>query len=175
MWVKGRKATSFNGSSQFSTLDYSNHAQKVTLAVVFLLCYVLAGLDARAAAIVMQSVKVVAAAGHTVMVTIHQPSIQIFEAFDTLLLLQVGPSRCTTSTTVGLVDCVGVLNVTRGCCSVSTCQFCSLQSSSETCLLYSSDTTIHCWYFELDPGTQHMHNGTADRAARFGVWPSSCS
>lgn len=48
-----------------------------------------AGLDARAAAIVMQSVKAVAAAGHTVMVTIHQPSIQIFEAFDTLLLLQV--------------------------------------------------------------------------------------
>lgn len=49
----------------------------------------LAGLDARAAAIVMQSVKAVAAAGHTVMVTIHQPSIQLFEAFDTLLLLQV--------------------------------------------------------------------------------------
>ena len=48
-----------------------------------------AGLDARAAAIVMNSVKAVAAAGHTVMVTIHQLSIQIFEAFDTLLLLQV--------------------------------------------------------------------------------------
>lgn len=48
------------------------------------------GLDARAAAIVMKSVKAVAAGGHTVMVTIHQPSINIFEAFDQLLLLQRG-------------------------------------------------------------------------------------
>lgn len=48
-----------------------------------------AGLDARAAAIVMKSVKAVASGGHTVMVTIHQPSINIFEAFDQLLLLQV--------------------------------------------------------------------------------------
>jgi energy-coupling factor transporter ATP-binding protein EcfA2 len=49
-----------------------------------------AGLDARAAAIVMKAVKAVAAGGHTVMVTIHQPSINIFEAFDQLLLLQRG-------------------------------------------------------------------------------------
>ncbi|WIA20601.1 hypothetical protein OEZ85_004985 [Tetradesmus obliquus] len=48
------------------------------------------GLDARAAAIVMKAVKAVAAGGHTVMVTIHQPSINIFEAFDQLLLLQHG-------------------------------------------------------------------------------------
>ncbi len=49
-----------------------------------------AGLDARAAAIVMRSVKNVSRNGRTVMVTIHQPSIEIFEGFDALFLLQRG-------------------------------------------------------------------------------------
>ncbi|KAJ0976465.1 hypothetical protein J5N97_018430 [Dioscorea zingiberensis] len=40
------------------------------------------GLDARAAAIVMRAVKKVAETGRTVVCTIHQPSIDIFEAFD---------------------------------------------------------------------------------------------
>lgn len=40
------------------------------------------GLDARAAAIVMRAVKNVANTGRTVVCTIHQPSIDIFEAFD---------------------------------------------------------------------------------------------
>ena len=40
------------------------------------------GLDARAAAIVMRAVKNVAVTGRTVVCTIHQPSIEIFEAFD---------------------------------------------------------------------------------------------
>lgn len=53
-----------------------------------------AGLDARAAAIVMQSVKNVSKNGRTVMVTIHQPSIDIFEAFDALVLLQRGGKVC---------------------------------------------------------------------------------
>jgi hypothetical protein len=39
-------------------------------------------LDARAAAIVMKSVRNVGNNGRTVIVTIHQPSIEIFEAFD---------------------------------------------------------------------------------------------
>ncbi|PIM99606.1 Pleiotropic drug resistance proteins (PDR1-15), ABC superfamily [Handroanthus impetiginosus] len=48
------------------------------------------GLDARAAAIVMRAVKNVANTGRTIVCTIHQPSIDIFEAFDELLLLKVG-------------------------------------------------------------------------------------
>ncbi len=48
------------------------------------------GLDARAAAIVMRAVRNVANSNRTVMVTIHQPSTEIFEAFDQLVLLQRG-------------------------------------------------------------------------------------
>jgi hypothetical protein len=63
------------------------------IVLSLLLCLMameLAGLDARAAAIVMNAIRNVASSGRTVMVTIHQPSIEIFEAFDTLLLLQRG-------------------------------------------------------------------------------------
>ncbi|KAG2326564.1 hypothetical protein Bca52824_009292 [Brassica carinata] len=48
------------------------------------------GLDARAAAIVMRAVKNVADTGRTIVCTIHQPSIDIFEAFDELVLLKTG-------------------------------------------------------------------------------------
>ncbi|XP_021594312.1 pleiotropic drug resistance protein 3 [Manihot esculenta] len=48
------------------------------------------GLDARAAAIVMRAVKNVVETGRTVVCTIHQPSIDIFEAFDELILLKTG-------------------------------------------------------------------------------------
>ncbi|KAL5538741.1 hypothetical protein UlMin_046004 [Ulmus minor] len=48
------------------------------------------GLDARAAAIVMRTVRNIVDTGRTVVCTIHQPSIDIFEAFDELLLLKRG-------------------------------------------------------------------------------------
>ncbi|MBA0707366.1 hypothetical protein Golax_019415, partial [Gossypium laxum] len=48
------------------------------------------GLDARAAAIVMRTVRNTVDTGRTVVCTIHQPSIDIFEAFDELLLLKIG-------------------------------------------------------------------------------------
>lgn len=48
------------------------------------------GLDARAAAVVIRAVRKIADSGRTVVVTVHQPSIDIFFAFDTLLLL----ARC---------------------------------------------------------------------------------
>ena len=49
-----------------------------------------AGLDARAAAIVMRTVRNTVDTGRTVVCTIHQPSIDIFESFDELLLLKRG-------------------------------------------------------------------------------------
>ncbi|KAK1319195.1 Pleiotropic drug resistance protein 3 [Acorus calamus] len=48
------------------------------------------GLDARAAAIVMRAVKNVVNTGRTVVCTIHQPSIDIFEAFDEMILMKRG-------------------------------------------------------------------------------------
>ncbi|KAL8123013.1 hypothetical protein AgCh_011114 [Apium graveolens] len=47
-------------------------------------------LDARAAAIVMRTVRNTVDTGRTVVCTIHQPSIDIFEAFDELFLLKRG-------------------------------------------------------------------------------------
>lgn len=44
------------------------------------------GLDARAAAIVMRTVRNTVDTGRTVVCTIHQPSIDIFEAFDEVIL-----------------------------------------------------------------------------------------
>ena len=49
-----------------------------------------AGLDARAAAIVMRTVRNIVDTGRTIVCTIHQPSIDIFESFDELLLLKRG-------------------------------------------------------------------------------------
>ncbi|XP_028768416.1 pleiotropic drug resistance protein 2 isoform X2 [Neltuma alba] len=48
------------------------------------------GLDARAAAIVMRTIRNTVDTGRTVVCTIHQPSIDIFEAFDELLLMKRG-------------------------------------------------------------------------------------
>lgn len=45
------------------------------------------GLDARAAAIVMRTVRKTVDTGRTVVCTIHQPSIDIFEAFDEVRIL----------------------------------------------------------------------------------------
>ncbi|KAG6761775.1 hypothetical protein POTOM_035008 [Populus tomentosa] len=48
------------------------------------------GLDARAAAIVMRAIRHMVDTGRTVVCTIHQPSIEIFETFDELLLMKRG-------------------------------------------------------------------------------------
>ncbi|KAJ3670858.1 hypothetical protein LUZ60_008284 [Juncus effusus] len=61
------------------------------------------GLDARAAAIVMRAVRNTVDTGRTVVCTIHQPSIDIFESFDELFLMKrggeeiyVGPLGCNS-------------------------------------------------------------------------------
>ncbi|KAL0915541.1 hypothetical protein M5K25_015967 [Dendrobium thyrsiflorum] len=48
------------------------------------------GLDARSAAIVMRTVRNTVDTGRTVVCTIHQPSIDIFESFDELFLMKTG-------------------------------------------------------------------------------------
>jgi ABC-type multidrug transport system ATPase subunit len=48
------------------------------------------GLDSRSARIVMRSIRRIAASGRTVLCTIHQPSFEMFSAFDNLLLLKKG-------------------------------------------------------------------------------------
>ncbi|WRX10696.1 ABC transporter-like [Theobroma cacao] len=48
------------------------------------------GLDARAAAIVMRVVKNISSTRRTIVCTIHQPSIDIFEAFDEVILMKRG-------------------------------------------------------------------------------------
>ncbi|GKA92066.1 pleiotropic drug resistance protein 1-like protein [Tanacetum coccineum] len=48
------------------------------------------GLDARAVAIVMRPVRNTVDTGRTIVCTIHQPSINIFEAFDVLFLMKRG-------------------------------------------------------------------------------------
>ncbi|PIA65301.1 hypothetical protein AQUCO_00100641v1 [Aquilegia coerulea] len=48
------------------------------------------GLDARAAAIVMRTVRNIVNTGRTIVCTIHQPSTEIFESFDELLFMKRG-------------------------------------------------------------------------------------
>ncbi|OQR89638.1 ATP-binding Cassette (ABC) Superfamily, partial [Achlya hypogyna] len=48
------------------------------------------GLDARSAKIIMSGIRKIASTGRTVVCTIHQPSTEVFEMFDSLLLLKRG-------------------------------------------------------------------------------------
>ncbi|RZB60291.1 ABC transporter G family member 40 [Glycine soja] len=48
------------------------------------------GLNARTAAIVMRTVRSIVDTGRTIVCTIHQPSIDVFEAFDELFILKRG-------------------------------------------------------------------------------------
>ncbi len=61
------------------------------------------GLDARAAAIVMRTVRNTVNTGRNVICTIHQPSIEIFEAFDEVQQLS---STTTHTLYLGLWHCI---------------------------------------------------------------------
>eukprot|EP01018_Ginkgo_biloba_P026506 Gb_37007 [translate_table: standard] len=80
------------------------------------------GLDARAAAIVMRTVRNTVDTGRTVVCTIHQPSIDIFEAFDELVLMKrggrmiyVGPLGVQSQTMIDYFEAIeGVPKITPG-------------------------------------------------------------
>ena len=80
------------------------------------------GLDARAAAIVMRTVRNTVDTGRTVVCTIHQPSTDIFEAFDELVLMKrggqmiyVGPLGRQSQSLVDYFEAVeGVRKITQG-------------------------------------------------------------
>ena len=90
-----------------------------------------AGLDARAASIVMKAIKNVALSNRTVFVTIHQPSIQIFEAFDFLMLLQVRTAGLLAGAGEWGRGSAGIAAITCMCCRPLTqssppCSGCSV-------------------------------------------------
>uniref|UniRef100_A0A8R7UMB2 ABC transporter domain-containing protein n=1 Tax=Triticum urartu TaxID=4572 RepID=A0A8R7UMB2_TRIUA len=62
------------------------------------------GLDARSAAIVMRAIRKTVDTGRTIVCTIHQPSIEIFESFDELLLMKRG-GRIIYSGSLGPNSC----------------------------------------------------------------------
>jgi ABC-type multidrug transport system ATPase subunit len=70
------------------------------------------GLDARAAAIVMRAVRNTVDTGRTVVCTIHQPSIDIFEAFDEVI-------RCNLCTVILFRE------LFHGDPKILSCVFCS--------------------------------------------------
>jgi ABC-type multidrug transport system permease subunit len=79
------------------------------------------GLDARAATIVMRTVRNTVDTGRTVVCTIHQPSIDIFEAFDELVLMKrgqliyVGPLGPQSRALVDYLEAIeGVAKITPG-------------------------------------------------------------
>ncbi|XAR53482.1 Xenobiotic-transporting ATPase [Bertholletia excelsa] len=80
------------------------------------------GLDARAAAIVMRTVRNTVDTGRTVVCTIHQPSIDIFEAFDELFLMKrggqtiyAGPLGCHSNLLIDYFESIpGVPKIKEG-------------------------------------------------------------
>ncbi|CAM9211888.1 unnamed protein product [Ectocarpus fasciculatus] len=74
-------------------LDGNNYVVVVSkLVPTDPLCFVepTTGLDSRSAQVVIRCIRRVAASGRSIVCTIHQPSISIFEEFDSLLLLRRG-------------------------------------------------------------------------------------
>ncbi|KAL3354437.1 hypothetical protein AABB24_018872 [Solanum stoloniferum] len=97
------------------------------------------GLDARAAAIVMRTVRKTVDTGRTVVCTIHQPSIDIFEAFDELLLMKrggqviyAGPLGARSTTMVEYFEAIRGVTKIRECDNPATWMLDVSSSSMET-------------------------------------------
>ena len=84
------------------------------------------GLDARAAAIVMRTVRNTVDTGRTVVCTIHQPSIDIFEAFDEVIAL-----GCLCTAIYEAFLCVAVLRVFFLSCVVDSMQLFLMKRGGE--------------------------------------------
>ena len=101
--------------------------------------------------IVMQSIKNVSRNGRTVMVTIHQPSIDIFETFDALILLRRGgtvSARLSSQTAhCSRVrsgnDCVGASQQSEPDCSESGDCACLAQIRRRLCAHCKCDIVYH--------------------------------
>ncbi|KAL3746635.1 hypothetical protein ACJRO7_015577 [Eucalyptus globulus] len=82
--------TGVNGLSTEQRKRLTNAVELVANPSIIFMDEPTSGLDARAAAIVMRTVRNTVDTGRTVVCTIHQPSIDIFDAFDELFLLKKG-------------------------------------------------------------------------------------
>ena len=90
-----------------------------------------AGLDARAAAIVMRTVRNIVNTGRTIVCTIHQPSIDIFEAFDELLLLKRG-GECIFNGQLGK-DSGRLIDYFSVCCMIFITRQAALERQDLSC------------------------------------------
>ncbi|XP_057725148.1 pleiotropic drug resistance protein 1-like isoform X2 [Arachis stenosperma] len=134
------------------------------------------GLDARAAAIVMRTVRNTVDTGRTVVCTIHQPSIDIFESFDELFLLKrggqeiyVGPLGRHSYQLINYFESVkGVNKIGDGCnpatwmLEITTparemdlnVDFADIYKNSE---LYRKNKDLVAELSKPDPGSKELH------------------
>ncbi|KAK6119519.1 hypothetical protein DH2020_046741 [Rehmannia glutinosa] len=113
------------------------------------------GLDARAAAIVMRTVRNTVDTGRTVVCTIHQPSIDIFDAFDELLLLKRGGIDGISKIKDGYNPATWMLEVTSsGQEEVLGVDFAELYKNSE---LYRRNKALIKELSVPAPGSRDLH------------------
>ena len=114
-----------------------------------------AGLDARAAAIVMRTVRNIVNTGRTIVCTIHQPSIDIFEAFDELLLLKRG-GECIFNGQLGK-DSGRLIDYFSVCCMICITRQAALARQDLSCTylahhdLKSVNVVVYCYHRLLVP------------------------
>ncbi|KAM6578565.1 hypothetical protein CsatB_030402 [Cannabis sativa] len=143
------------------------------------------GLDARSAAIVMRAVKNVADTGRTIVCTIHQPSIDIFESFDELILLKIGgriiysgPLGKNSTRVIEYFEGIsGVANI-RNNCNPATWMLEVTSSSSEAGLevdfakIYKESSLYKQQLSTPPPGSRNLHFPTRFSQNAWGQFES---